>query len=199
MMLNLGWHASDFRRYENAGYRLLCRYVQCLLRIQRIPYLLNGKDESRETGEQVSGFGNRYANRRSTESQLPIHVALEFKFDATSASANPVDSSHQDKSVSDVDRSPKLHVLHAAKAEEISFQEIQLSRIKTAQLSSTLTHHNARHQREVGHVTADPELVLRDVFESDQPLALHVNVDDARQLLHLKTLRIDLANLLETE
>ena len=35
-LLDLGWDAADFRRYENAGYGLLCWYVRWLQRIQRI-------------------------------------------------------------------------------------------------------------------------------------------------------------------
>lgn len=35
-LLDLGWDGADFRRYEKAGYGLLCWYVRWLQRIQRI-------------------------------------------------------------------------------------------------------------------------------------------------------------------
>lgn len=35
-LLDLGWDASDFRRYEKAGYGLLCWYVRWIQKLQRI-------------------------------------------------------------------------------------------------------------------------------------------------------------------
>ena len=76
MMLNLGWHASDFRRYENAGYRLLCRYVQCLLRIQRIavvfPIYLTAKTS------RVKQVSRSQALEIGTPIVVPLKVSCPF-------------------------------------------------------------------------------------------------------------------------
>ena len=69
--------------------------------------------------------------------------------------------------------------------------------IVAAQLRGDFAKHDARQERNAGHVAADPELFGRQVFITDADVPDVVLVDDGGQLLHLVTLPIVSANRIE--
>lgn len=66
-----------------------------------------------------------------------------------------------------------------------------------ADLSDSFEHDHAGHQRHSGHMAADPELVIRDVFVAHAGHVFGVFVDDRRQLLHFEALGIEFPDLVD--
>lgn len=90
---------------------------------------------------------------------------------------------------------PKAHVLESAKADHCGTEQVVLLRKIAAHLRGGFEHHNARHQRHIGHVTTDPELVERQILVADANLALQILKDDGGQLLHFEALGVVFSNL----
>ena len=67
----------------------------------------------------------------------------------------------------------------------------------TRHLSGDFAENHARSQREFGHVTAHPELLVRHILIADATFFVKVIVKDRRKLLHLVTLMVVFANILD--
>src|SRR5262249_17930176 len=90
-------------------------------------------------------------------------------------------------------------VLHPAEADESRLAEPGRLAEATRELGGCLADQDSGHKRKVGHVAADPELVGEDVLVADDQLAIHVQVHDRRELLHLEPLRVVPANPVPVE
>ncbi len=139
---------------------------------------------------------DRHANHVATEDHAVVDVALKSKLRAP-LDANLNNLRHQDEPLLRQDRQPEANIIHATKAEKVSGQQFELPRIEASQLSGAFAHDDTRHQREAGHVALNPELVLGHIFETNQTIHFTVDMNDARELLHLMALRVDLANLID--
>ena len=112
---------------------------------------------------------------------------------------SPLGLSNDHQAVARPDLAPKPNVLHPAEAEEpLVGDPIQVT-VEATNLGGRLADQDARHQRIVGHVAADPELVPANVLVTDDLMVVVVDVDDRGQLLHLVTLRVDGADRLLVE
>ena len=96
----------------------------------------------------------------------------------------------EDEPVAGPDLAAEADVLHAAEADEAVLDELDVVAVIARELRGGLADQDARHQRVVGHVAADPELVGLDVLVADDQMLVGVDRDDRRQLLHLEPLRI---------
>ncbi len=78
----------------------------------------------------------------------------------------------------------------------LPFGQVDDVAIEAGELRGGLADQDAGHERIVGHVAPDPELVGLDVLVADDQVLGRVEVDDRRQLLHLEPLGIAPANRL---
>ena len=103
---------------------------------------------------------------------------------------------HDHEAIAGPHEAAEADVFHAAEAHHAVHQPA-LHRVVARQLGGRLAHDHARHQRHARHVTAGPEFVGLEVLVADADAADVILEDDRRQLLHLETLRIVAADLLD--
>ena len=96
----------------------------------------------------------------------------------------------QDQPIAGADLAPEADVLHPAEADDAPFGQVDHVAIIAGELGGGLADQDAGHERIVGHVAADPELVGLDVLIADDQVFRRVEVDDRRQLLHLEPLGV---------
>jgi hypothetical protein len=90
------------------------------------------------------------------------------------------------------DRAAEADVFEPPKTNEIPLQEALGRRVVRADLGSRFTHEHPRQERIIRHVASYPELFGLDVLVAGNDVMVAVDVHDAVQLLHLKSLRVHL-------
>ena len=70
-------------------------------------------------------------------------------------------------------------------------------RVEAGELCRRFAHHDARHQWHTGHVTANPKLVLGDVFVAQTDALLTIDHHDRGKLFHLVALGIVFPNFVD--
>src|SRR5262249_19507302 len=98
---------------------------------------------------------------------------------------------HDYEPISGKHSTAKSDFLHTAESQEIPGHQLMLHTDKTAQLGGRLTNDDARHQRELRHVTANPELVAAHIFVANHQMVRKVLINDGVQLFHLEALGIN--------
>ncbi len=88
----------------------------------------------------------------------------------------------------------EAHIFQTSEADEVPPAMTMLGAVVRAKLRRRFTNKSARKYRIVREMPASPELVFSYVFITGNHVLIRIDMDDGRQLLHFKALRIDLAD-----
>src|SRR5208337_894695 len=129
---------------------------------------------------------DHHTDHLAVKYHVRFHEALDLEDRLAAVQPDALADQHQ--AVAGADLAAKANFLHSAEADKTDLEQSRGLAVIARELGGGLAYEDAGHERVIGHVAPDPELVGRDVLVADDQLVLPVDQHDRGQLLHLEAL-----------